>query len=369
MPFIRPSIIDITTRIEKGIESRLFGGVALLRRAVLRILARVFAGAIHTNYGHVDWLKDQLFVVTAEEEFLVRIGKAWGVNRRAGSFATGQVTFTGTNGSIIPADTRIQDENGIEYGTLAQVIIPPAGYTVGNIQSVEATADANNLYEGTTRYLQLIEPITGVNNSASIIGDITGGEDQEDIEDWRARILQRIQNPPMGGNAQDYVRWAMEISGVGRAWCYPLAGGPGTVSVVIISNDPNDPTPSTQLISDVQAHINDVKPVTADVTVVPPTDRWGATGYTEIYITTKISPNTLDLREAILANMRALFAPHKPGDDVKISQIRSAISTSGVENYEILGIWVDTIPEDKDLDLPFTGYMYPRLDNISFTSF
>jgi len=368
MPFERPSIQDITRRIEQGIESRLFGSVALLRNAILRILARVFAGAIHTNYGHVDWVKNQLFIVTAEEEFLTRHGKAWGVPRRSGAFGQGEVEFSGSSGAVIPEGTIVQSEAGIEYETLYEITIPGSGIEVVLIQSIEATAAANLPLEATPVYLQLIEPIINVNNELELVGAVEGGADEEDIEEWRARILQRIQAPPMGGTADDYIRWALEVDGVGRAWCYPLANGPGTVAVCIISNDPDSPEPGSSLISSVQSYIDTKKPVTASVEVVSTTDRYDSPGITEIYIDLRISPNSSDFRTIITNNVKALFLPHKPGDDIKISQLRSAISTSGITDFIIDGVYVDTETEDENQDIPLSGYMYPFLDLISFGS-
>lgn len=366
MPFVRPTISEITTRIEKGIESRLFGTVALLRRAILRILARAFAGAIHTNYGHVDWVKDQLFTTTAEEEFLTRKGKEWGVPRRAGSFAVGEVQFEGLSGTVIPKDTRIQTEEGIEYGTLSEITIPGGGFETVYIQSIEATDDANKEWGVDPYYFQLIEPIDDVETEVLLTASVEGGADAEDIEEWRARILQRIQAPPMGGTADDYVRWALEVDGVGRAWCYPLANGPGTVAVAIISNDPNNPAPSSGLIADVAAYMEDKKPVTAGLQVVSTTDRYGTDGVSMVYMAVNISPNNTDIRNAITENIKSLFLPHKPGDTIKISQIRSAISTSGVTDYVIDGIYIDTEYEGNDQDIALTGYMYPVLDYIGF---
>lgn len=368
MPLNRPTLNTIVERIEKSIESRLFGNVALLRRAIARILARVFAGAVHTNYGSVEWLSDQLFVTTAEEEFLTRHGKAWGVNRRSGSFATGTVNFTGTNGVIVPADTIIQDDNGIEYGTLAEVTIT-GGNAAADIQAVEVGTDANKTYDGgNPQYLQLIEPIENLDNQAEITGDIEGGIDQEELEAWRERILFRIQQPPMGGTAADYIAWSLEVNGVGRAWSYPLANGPGTVAVAIITSDETSPAPPQQLLDDVAGYLETKAPVTADVSVVSVTNTSSSPGTAAIFFGMEITPDTSDVRNAITENIKDLFAPHKPGDDILISQIRGAITAAGVTDFNIWEIMVDFVNVETDEDIEFSGYEYPTLDSITFGS-
>ncbi len=54
--------------------------------------------------------------------------------------------------------------------------------------------------------------------------------------DYLTRLLNRIQQPPAGGNANDYVQWALAVTNVEDAWCFPLAQGLGTVDVVITAN-------------------------------------------------------------------------------------------------------------------------------------
>ena len=48
--------------------------------------------------------------------------------------------------------------------------------------------------------------------------------------------LFRIQNPPMGGSEADYVRWAMAVPGVTRAWA-AVEQGIGTMTVRFLMDD------------------------------------------------------------------------------------------------------------------------------------
>jgi len=367
MPWTRPTIQQITSRIEKGIESRLFGAVSLLRRAVLRILARVFAGAIHTSYGFIDFAKDQIFVTTAEGVYLERHGRLWGIARRPGSFAEGTVEFTGPAGTTIPADTRIQTDAGVEYGTLSAVVIGGGGTITVLAQALEPGDAGNITYNALIDYyFQLISPITGVNSSVLLTTDMAAGEDPETDEEYRSRILFRIQAPPMGGTADDYIAWALEVDGVGNAWSYPLANGLGTVSVCIISNDAN-PTPSAQLLADVAGHIDTKKPVTAAVTVASITDNLGNPDYADLHIWLSIvNHDDLDLRQRIEDSLNSLFEPHKPGDDIKISQVRGAIAAAGVVDYRIDSIYVGIQTYPGDSDIVLNGFAYPKIDTLSF---
>ena len=49
--------------------------------------------------------------------------------------------------------------------------------------------------------------------------------------------MQLLRYPPFGGNQFDYVRWAREVSGVTRAWCFPTWKGGGTVGVTFVMDN------------------------------------------------------------------------------------------------------------------------------------
>jgi len=70
MPFARPTLQEIVDRIVSDIQSRITGATTLLRRSILRVLARVYAGAVHLVYGFLEFMKDQIFVQSADAEYL-----------------------------------------------------------------------------------------------------------------------------------------------------------------------------------------------------------------------------------------------------------------------------------------------------------
>ncbi|MDD4952837.1 MAG: baseplate J/gp47 family protein, partial [Desulfovibrionaceae bacterium] len=96
------------------------------------------------------------------------------------------------------------------------------------VDAVEAGTGGN---ESAGVSLTLTSPVSGVQSTAAVAaGGITGGADQEADEALRARLITRIQQSPHGGAGYDYVAWALEVSGVTRAWCYPEHMGLGTSS-------------------------------------------------------------------------------------------------------------------------------------------
>jgi len=366
MSFKRPSLIEITKRIEKDIESRLFGGTALLRRAVLRVLARVFAGAIHTSYGFINSVVEQLFVATATDTWLDRLGLLWGVNKKAGSFATGTATFNGNIGSVIPIETKIQNDGGIEYATLTEEILATTSINI-EIQAIESGEDANYKVDSVANplVLSLVSPLAGIDNEINVYDSVTGGQTVENDEDYRKRILQHIQFPPMGGNKADYIEWGLSVDGVSQAWCYPLANGPGTVTVVVTAQGA-DPTPSPTLLTDVNTKINEVKPITSTISAVSITDSNGNNGFAKVKYVMKITPYDTQIEDNIKKNISDLLYPIEPGSVIKLSQVRGAITAAGTRDYTITGFTVDSSNKNIE-DYILGGFVYPMLEDISFS--
>ena len=144
--------------------------------------------------------------------------------------------------------------------------------------------------------------------------------------------MSRISQPAQGGNLNDYVNWALAVSGVTRAWCYPIEQGPGTVTVrFMMDNTYTNGIPLTADVATVQTAINVLAPVTATVTVVAPV----ANPLNPTI--TGLTPNNANTQAAVTAELAALIqSQSKPGGTILISQIREAIGfATGVTDYTL----------------------------------
>ena len=237
--------------------------------SVLRVLSDAQGGLSHLTLQYIDWLALQLLPDTAETEWLDRHGQIWLVNadgtkgRKRATFASGSVTFTGVSGTSVPTATRLTNGT-VEYETLIDITLG-SGPTEAPVRALDPGI-VGNMEEGGS--LGVITAIVDVDSSATVV-EITGGVDSENDDDLRARILFRIQEPPMGGDANDYVAWALAVPGVTRAWAVSEMGV-GTVTVRFMMDElrayrggfPTDPD-----IAVVTAYIDSVRPVTVK-------DRW-----------------------------------------------------------------------------------------------
>ena len=334
MPFNRPTLTELVDRVRDDFDARMPGADSRLRRSALDVFGRVFAGGLHNVYGLLDWLSRQILPDTAESEWLNRHTADWGIIRKAATPATGVATVTGVNGSIVPLDAILARRDGVEYKVTAATTIV-GGTAAVPIEAVIA-GDAGNADAATQ--MSFAAPVGGVNAQAVAAAVITGGNEEEGDDALRSRLLLRIQRPPHGGNANDYIAWALEVSGVTRAWVYPNELGLGTVTVRFVMDDRVDIIPLAPDVAAVQAYVNVLRPVTAALTVIAPVPE-------PLDFVISCNPATLAVRTAIKEELTDLLRREaEPGGTILESHMREAISIAAGEfDHEMIQPTTDVV--------------------------
>jgi len=327
MAFSRPKLSEIVERIKTDMESGLGLTGASLRRSNVSVLAKAYGGAVHLLHGHLEWISKQIIIDTADADYLERHAQIWGVTRRAADYAQGSVIFAGSDGSVIPSGTVLRRSDEVEYTTDEDGTISSGTATVP-VTAVLAGASGNS-DSGVS--LSLLAPIAGISGSATVgLDGLTNGIESEDDEALRERLIARIQQPPQGGAASDYEQWATSISGVDRAFVFPLYFGPGTVAIFIVGPDPLDPIPNAAKVAEVQEYIDELRPVTATPQVFAPN------AFT-VNFTIQLDPNTAAVRSAVTAEIQSLFQREaEVGGTILISHLNEVVSTSAGEVDHVL---------------------------------
>lgn len=351
MAFNRPTIQDLIKRVEGDIKSGL-GLVTILRRSFLGVIAKVLAGLAHTLFGYLRHIEKQAFPDTAEAEYLERWASIWGVTRKNATFAEFKLAVVGTVGVVIPANRVFRRSDGKEYTTDAELILTGTDDEI-SLTAVEA-GEASDVQVDDV--ISILAPIAGLTSEATVSEIVTEPEDAEDDESLRERLMARIQLPPAGGAAHDYIAWALAVPGITRAWVGPQALGPGTVVVYIVQDDETPITPSSPKINEAFAYVDARRPVTANVSVVAPV-------LLPLDLTIAIKPNTTAVQAAIETELKDLIDRDAavagswkgPGEihDGKIlfSRINEAISIAvGEDDHEVVSINGDTTPGDIEPD-------------------
>ena len=341
----RPSLTELRDRVKADLETHLPGADTGLRRGNIQVLSHAHAGACHGLYGYLQRMFSQILPDTAEMAFLERQAAIWGITRKTASKASGSLIATGVNDSVIPTGTQWDRADGVRFVSTSEAVIADGQATVP-IEASEAGADGDTP-EGSIFGLGPYLP--GLDQAASVAeGGISGGADAETDASLRARVLSRIQTPPQGGSDQDYVAWALEISGVTRAWCYPNRLGPGTVGVTVLTDDAEaGPIPAQAVIDEVQDYIDGLRPVTAAVTVF-------ACVAVAVDFDIRLSPDTNAVRAAVQAEIEDLFRREsEPEGTVLISHIREAVSiAAGEYDHTILSPTTDQAADPGELLVP-----------------
>ena len=222
-------------------------------------------------YVELDAVLDLSFADTSAGYWLERRTKEAGITRKEADKAVGSVTLSHDGIITVPAGERLvanttagavyfvtREDAAINANSVTVAAEAEEGGAAGNVAAGQITAFAAGSDFSST--------VTVTNATA-----FEGGVDIESDDDLRARYLAAVQRPATSGNANQYERWALEISGIRKARVYPVWNGPGTVRVVIVETDGTAP-PATK-VEEVTNYIESLRPVGANVTVAPAVER------------------------------------------------------------------------------------------------
>jgi Baseplate J-like protein len=172
---------------------------------------------------------------TAQGDDLVRVATIYmgsdGNLRPAGpSAGPGVLAATVSTAIAIPTGAQLIDASGLAY----QVSLG-GQYMTGQsipIESVD-TGTQTNLEQGDV--LRWVAPPPFVSTTLAIgLGGLTGGVDAETYEGLRARLYDRLQNPPNGVNAAAVNLAAQQAStAVQKSFAYPACNGPSSIHYAV----------------------------------------------------------------------------------------------------------------------------------------
>jgi uncharacterized phage protein gp47/JayE len=319
MAFTRPTLSRLIARAKSDIQTRLTGAVAFLRRSVEFVLAVINAGMAHGLHGHLVYLSRQQIPDTAEDELMVRWASIFSITRNPAVAATGSVDITGSNGSTCPDGTEWQTTDESVYTQDGDATIAAGSATI-TVDANEAGADGN---QDVGTALSLVSPVAGIDSAGTVSGSgLEDGLDAETDPRLLVRLLSRMANPPKGGGPVDYVNWALEVTGVTRAWQIPNGDGLGTVVLYFVMDDKTGTIiPDAGEIATVQDYLDDVAPVVGDVRVYAPTA-------VDLDFTIAVVPDTAAVRTAVETQLEDYIEANAVADGITfpLTQLDESIS-------------------------------------------
>ena len=214
-------------------------------------------------YMELDNILSIMFLEDATNEFLDKKVYDFGIERKQGSFSRGYIKITGENGTFIPQYSEVLSQSGLMFFTMSDVWINEGVATV-EVEASNVGAEYNLIPNSIDKFSKEIYGVVSVTNEE----EFTEGASVETDEELRERFFEIIRRPATSGNIYHYEQWAKEVDGVNQARVKPLWNGAGTVKVVV-SNNNN--IVDSEIVQKCQEHINNVRPIGAEVTVVTPT--------------------------------------------------------------------------------------------------
>lgn len=240
---------------------------------------RVFALGVLSLHYHAKTIEDDLWPDTCggldsnpPSPMLDRHGFIRGVLRKpaTAAYATAALRVTGTPGSSITLNTEVTDPtDGTNYIITGSFTVGAGGYVDCDLSGddrnypTDTSGVGVQTRKGVGEKLTLTSPPAGVQGQAVLVAALNnGGVDRETDSAYRARILNRIAQPGMGGNANDYAQWVLDQPGAVSAYVYPRRNGLGSVDVAFaVGGSGADRVPTSPEIAAVQAAVDLVRPV------------------------------------------------------------------------------------------------------------
>lgn len=201
-------------------------------------------------YMWLDHLKGKFDINNLESEELdVYIYQQTGLKRKAATYATVTLLFTGTAGVTIDKGA-LASVGDVIYETLESKVTDSSGEVLIEAKAQEQGISGNVPSGAINDFPIAINEIISVTNPEPV----TNGYDAEEDEAYLERYFRRVRAPITSGNKHHYLTWALEVVGVGGARIKPLWNGDNTVKVTIINSN-KEPADSL-LIKNVQEYID-----------------------------------------------------------------------------------------------------------------
>lgn len=285
---------------------------------------------------------------------LDRFAVVYGIIRTPGIKSTAMVTFSGTNGTRIPVNTAVCSDGGLVFLTSEAVTITDG--TASCQVVAESPGSIYDLAAGEICRMQVaLAGVNGVTGSAA-----TGGADAETDRALYARLHDLLSTPVASGNPGHYKQWAREVSGVGYASVVPLWDGPGTVKV-LVADEQKRPVSETVRAA-VAAHIEEMRPIGAEVTVSP-------VSALEIHVAATVvllpgaTTNQVKTRMENLVQKVLMDIPMGEAGSLRYTRIIAALmSCPEVDDYTALTVNGGTA------NIPLTAETVPVLQSVTVTA-
>ncbi|GAA3682498.1 MULTISPECIES: baseplate J/gp47 family protein [Acetobacter] len=289
------------------------------------VLAAVHAMGLYELYLAVQQLAKEMFIQTATIGGLLPLhADTWGVPRIGATTAVGYVLLSASQDVIVPAGTELTVDGSVRWATTSAVTVPSGSNGTAVSVRSETAGAIGNLAANTA--LTLVSAVAGITSASADGAGIAGGDDIEDVEVWRSRILLRVRKRAAGGTTAQYEELAGD-AGAGYVNVVPGWLGNNMVGIIVLMPGPTVPTEAQ--IETIQTYIDGIRPVRGNVTVV-------AGQIAAQNPTISLNPDTQSARSEVQAAVAAYYAGIAMGGWLYVSGLSDAVSAVAGETSHFI---------------------------------
>lgn len=196
--------------------------ITLLEKGAINSLAWAYAGVAATLWVYGLWIYKQCFPQTCGIIVLKLWGALVGVDYKNGQKASVQIELTGVTATHLSTQTVYRElTKGLTFKTISQA--PNENGIIVATAECTQSGPVGNLEIGTE--LTIANPTAGIPDKAKVKSVIILGTNDEEVETYRVRVLQKFRNKGQSGSPLDYFTWGMEVDGIVDILPYILTEG------------------------------------------------------------------------------------------------------------------------------------------------
>lgn len=312
---LQSALSRVSPALDKREGSMVMNGVA----PSMAELAQLFIG--------LDFVFTATYIATAPREYLIKRGQDRNMPPEAATCAVSRAEFN----VEVPIGARFSCDDlnftVVERMSIAEDTSTNLSYRV----ICETPGAAANGYTGTLIPIDYVDGLT----RAELVELLIPGEDEEDTEVYRQRLLDSYQSQAFGGNQTAYIEKVTAIPGVGSLKVHPVwNGGLNPASLI-----PNDDV--TQWYNSIVGALE--PPVAAWLTAIytAAKDKLLTTGGT-VKLVILASNNTVPSSTLLDEIQTAVDPVENAGEGLGLAPIGHVVTVAGV------------LPEQVDIELNLT---------------
>ena len=320
------------------------------------LAARLYAAAaqIHGLLLQAQWVLAQSFPQTAQGEYLERLAALRGIRRSVATCATGSLRFgvsDAVSGDLtIRSGTTCMTDTGIRFATTEDAVLTAGALYVDVPAMALEPGRAGNVAANTVTIMAAMPTgIKACTNPAAF----SGGDDAEDDESLRARLLDSFIRLPNGANAAYYEQTALSFPGVAAARAVGRPRGVGSVDVYVATDAG---IPDEELLEAIDAYLQARREISVDLQVLSPEEE-----SVTVTVALKAAQGyTFDEAKAQADDaLRGAFTGSRLGRGVTLAELGDLLyHLEGVENYRF------TAPT---ADVAASPTVLPRLGTLTIS--